>query len=290
MSGLMCATECLDCFRYEQDENPACDIVDHSEGQKWSNTLLLGEIIIVRKGAISLSYDHFLNHRFVQDKILLLPPGCHFQAMAERESILFVFRIIHSPTLYENYPLKQLNEELKGITVSNQIHTLDVIEPIVNLLNALDYNINNGLRCSYFLQQKVNELILLLRAYYPKEELINFFRPILLNSSRFTNFVLQNYRCVKTVKELASLYACSMSNFDKKFRKAFGMAPYQWIQERKVKTIYHELYMSDKPLKQISEEQGFKSLPQFNDYCKKHLGYPPGKMRKIAPSMMSIKI
>lgn len=289
MSGLKYVKEHVNCFRYEQDAHPVCDIVHRSVGDKWGDTLSLGEIIIVRRGAISISYDEILNHRVVRNKMILLPPGCHFHAEVEEECMLFIFRMIDSPRLCESYPVERLNEELNDTLSGDNVHTPDVCKPIGDFLDALAYNMDNGLLCSLYLRGKAEELMLLLRAYYTKEDLAQFFRPVLMNSNRFTNFVLQNYRRVKTVKELASLYACSLSNFDKKFRKAFGMAPYQWIQERRVNLIYHELYVSDKPIKQIAEEQGFNSLPQFNDYCKKHFGYPPGKMRKIAPSMMNMK-
>jgi len=122
--------------------------------------------------------------------------------------------------------------------------------------------------------------MILFRAYYTKEDLAVFFSPVLTNTTEFSNFVLQNYRKVKTVRELARLYSCSISSFDKKFKKAFGISPYKWMQERKVSLIYHEIYATHKPIKQIAEEQQFMSLPQFNDYCKKHFGYPPGRMRK----------
>jgi len=50
--------------------------------------------------------------------------------------------------------------------------------------------------------------------------------------------------------------------------------------------LYHEINATSKPLRQIAKEQKFLSLPQFNDYCKKHFGYPPGKMRKLASIFM----
>ncbi len=210
--------------------------------------------------------------------------------MVEEEVTLFIFKLREAVRLCENFSIDQLKTERDGDIFSNQINTLEVNDPIEAFLWPLHTNIENGLRCSIYLQQKIEELMILLRAYYPKEELATFLNPIFSNTSEFTNFVLQNYRKAKTVKDLADLYSCSISCFDKKFRKAFGIAPYKWMQERKVSLIYHEINVSTKPIKQIAEEQKFTSLPQFNDYCKKHFGFPPGRMRRLVSPSMKMKV
>lgn len=286
MNGLVCKEEHQACFRYDGTDCPSIEISDFLKGHYWERTLMLGEIVVVYKGSILLSYDRFLNHRIGEGNILLLPPGSHFKALTDEGVTLFIFRLHDVIRLCENYPINKLKDRTKSLIFSNQLNTLLVTKPIESFLSPLASNLKNGLRCSIYLQQKIQELMILFRAYYEKEDLAVFFSPVLTNTSEFSHFVLQNYRHVKTVKELADLYSCSISSFDKKFRKTFGMAPYKWMQERKVSLIYHEIHATHKPIKQIAEEQQFTSLPQFNDYCKKHFGNPPGKMRKLtAPSM-----
>lgn len=282
MSKLLYPEEHQGCFRYEGGKCPSIEAVDYQNEYKWESTLYEGEIIIVRKGSLILSYDHFLNHRVVQNKILLLPPGCHMKAVAEAGSSLLIFRLKEVIRLCESFTIDHIKKLSDNVIQSNQLYTLDVNIPIAAFINALTIYLSGGLKCSVFLKQKIDELMLLLRAYYPKGDLASFFMPVISNTSDFTNFVLSNYRKVKTVKELANMYSCSLSCFDKKFRRAFGKAPYRWMQEKKLKLIYHEIRVTNKPIKQIAEEQMFTSLPQFNDYCKKHFGHPPGKMRKIA--------
>lgn len=288
MCKLEYAEEHQMCFRYEGSEFPSIEKSEFLKGYYWERTLMLGEIVIVKKGSVMLSYDHFLNHRIGPGRILLLPPGSHFKAHAEEETSLFIFRLEDVVRLCENFSIDRLKSKTATSPFSNQLNTLKVIPPVDAFLTPLAENLKNGLLCSIYLRQKIQELMILLRAYYTKENLAAFFNPVLANTTTFSNFVLQNYRRVKTVKELADLYSCSISSFDKKFRKAFGIAPYKWMQERKVSLIYHEIYATHKPIKQIAEEQNFNSLPQFNDYCKKHFGYPPGRMRKI--TIPSIKI
>ena len=105
---------------------------------------------------------------------------------------------------------------------------------------------------------------------------------LLSKDARFHEFVLRHYRKVKTVREFAELCNSSVSNFEKRFNKAFGMPPHKWMQQKRVNQLYHEISATDKPLSQIAKEQRFLSLSQFNDFCKKHFGYPPGKMRRLA--------
>lgn len=280
MNKLANPSEHRACFRYEKGDYPSVETSGYPRGYRWEKTLPLGEIVVITEGSVSLSYDQYFNLRIPGGKILMLPPGCHFQAQAEEDTTLFIFRLEEVLRLCESCTIEKLKYKAGGHTLPDGLYTLDVKEPIRSFLLPLERNIRNGLRCSVFLYRKVEELMILLRAYYPKEELAAFFNSILSNTSEFSHFVLSNYRRVKTVKELATLYACSISSFDKKFRKAFGKAPYKWMQERKVSLIYHEIHATYKPIKQIAEEQQFTSLPQFNDYCKKHFGMPPGKMRK----------
>ncbi len=289
MSRLLCTEDHQECFRYEGTNSPSIETSAYPKGYNWERTLLLGEIVIIAEGSVLLSYDHYLNHKVGSGKIMLLPPGCHFRARTEEGVTLFIFRLKDAVRLCENFSVDKLKEVAKDISYSNQLNTLDVTENISAFLKPLASNIANGLRCSLFFKQKIDELMILLRAYYLKSELAAFFTPVLSNTSEFTNFVLQNYRKAKTVKELADMYSCSLSCFDKKFRRSFGTAPYKWMQERKISLIYHEINVTGKPIKQIAEEQKFTSLPQFNDYCKKHFGYPPGKMRKMSASSMKNK-
>jgi len=157
---------------------------------------------------------------------------------------------------------------------------------IREFLLTLKNNYEKGLTDSDYLELKKKELFYLLSGYYTAEELGYFFHPLMSNDSRFMDFVLKNYKKVRTVIEFAALYNCSVSNFEKKFRLTFGVSPYKWMNQRRIDEVYQELIATDKPIGQIAEEQKFLSLPQFTDYCKKHLGYPPGKLRRIVGQLL----
>jgi len=264
----------------KRQEKPSIYYMQLGAGEKKEETLFSTEIILVTEGQFLLSYDHFLDHKIDTGKVLLLPPGCHFTVRAGSHVSAFVFRIKEAIRFCEGYSIDNVSigREIPG----HELNYLEVKPAVRKYISFLKDNMENGLNHEEYLQLKAQELIFLLRSYYTAEELGRFFHPLLSPDVQFHQFVLRYYRKVKTVKEFAQLNNCSVSNFDKKFKGAFGTSAYQWMQQKKIDLLYHEINATEKPLRQIAKEQKFLSLPQFSDYCKKHFGYPPGRMRKLA--------
>jgi len=263
-----------------KQDYPSIEYVRFDSDHNKEDTLSFTEIILVTEGRILLSYDHFLNKKINKGKIILLSPGCHFTIRTDTPASALRFRFKEAIRLCEGYTIDRLSGN-KSIPV-DQINSLDSKSGVEAFALFLKDNMQKGLCQEDYLKLKAEELLYLLRSYYTAEELKQFFLPLLSPDARFHQFVLCNYRKIKTVKQFADLNNCSVSNFDKKFREAFGASAYQWMQKKKVNLLYHEINATDKPLNQIAKEQKFLSLPQFNDYCKKHFGYPPGKMRKLS--------
>jgi len=259
---------------------PDVQLMQYKQGEKKEETLSSTEIILVTKGSIILSYDHFFNRRIVEGKIILLPPGCHFTLHTENTAEVFVFRFYEAIDLMPDHSFNDIIERMPVFI--NELNYLEINSQIAAFLSFIQTSMKNGLSKEEYLRLKTKELLCLLQCYYPDKQLIRFFFPLLTSNGRFHNFVLTNYRKIKTVKQFAELYNCSVSNFDKKFHQTFGTSTYQWMQQQKIKLLYHEINATDKSLREIAKEQNFLSLPQFNDYCKKHFGYPPGKMRRLA--------
>jgi len=267
-------------FPTKKQEMPSIDYMQLKAGQRKEEMLSSTGIILVTEGELLLSYDHFLDRKINTGKIFLLPPGCHFIVRAEMCMSALIFRIKDAIQLCEGYSIDRI--PVKKDIPENELNCLEVKPAVENFISFLKENMEGGLKHEEYLRLKTEELLYLIRSYYTTEEIEKFFRPLLSSDVQFHQFVLRYYRKIKTVKEFAELKNCSVSNFDKKFREAFGTSAYQWMQQKKVDLLYHEINATNKPLSQIAKEQRFLSLPQFNDYCKKHFGYPPGKMRKLA--------
>jgi len=269
-----------------RQDRPSIEYVQFEAGQRKQETLRFTEIILVTEGHFLLSYDHFFDQEIESGKILLLPPGCHFTVRTEEYASALIVRIKEAIHFCQEYFIRHIPEQEE--VSANRMNCLDVKPTVRNFISFLKDYMKRGLIHEEYLTLKVEELLYLLRFYYGAEELKNFFLPLLSSDVQFHQFVLHNYRKVKTVKEFAELHNCSVSNFDKKFHQTFGTSTFQWMQQQKIKLLYHEINATNKSLGQIAKEQKFLSLPQFNDYCKKHFGYPPGKMRKLA-SMFRIE-
>lgn len=127
---------------------------------------------------------------------------------------------------------------------------------------------------------KIKEFFLLLRAYYPKEQIYDFLYPILSRDTAFSEYVRKNWSKYKTVKEIADTLHQTPKQFSKKFKEVFDKPPYKWIKERRATAIYHEICSDNIPLKQIAAKYGFSTIPQFTKFCKTELGRNPGELRR----------
>jgi len=265
---------------------PSIEYVQFEAGERKQETLRFTEIILVTEGYFLLSYDHFLDQKIEPGKILLLPPGCHFSVRTEERASALIIRIKEAIYFCQEHSIRHI-PEIEEVS-ANRMNCLDIKPAMEKFISFLKDYLERGLIHEQYLTLKVKELLYLLRFYYTAEELKGFFLPLLSSDVQFHLFVLRYYRKVKTVKEFAELHNCSISNFDKKFHQTFGTSTFQWMQQQKIKLLYHEINATNKSLGQIAKEQKFLSLPQFNDYCKKHFGYPPGRMRKLS-SMFRIE-
>lgn len=151
-----------------------------------------------------------------------------------------------------------------------------LMEFLYSIKNYLDDNNT----CPYIYECKEWELILILRAYYSSEELMNFFFPVVCHVHEFESFVMKNYLKMKGVKEFVDLSGMNLSAFNRKFKFHFGESPYQWLIKQRAKHIYHELTTTNKSFSVIAKEFYFNDSSHFNHYCKSMFGNSPSKIRE----------
>jgi AraC-like DNA-binding protein len=172
--------------------------------------------------------------------------------------------------IYELIPLCNNNQEIFA--------KLSINKSIMSYLNLLQIYIKDEIDSSYFLDLKRQELFTLLFIYYSKMELAQFLCFIVSENIQFKEFVMNNYRNVKNVQELAALANYSTSGFIKKFQRSFNDSPYGWMQKQRAKQILVEIKQGAKSLQEIAVEYRFSSYQHFSNFCKKQLGFPPTKI------------
>ncbi|MDH6534723.1 AraC family transcriptional regulator [Parabacteroides sp. 52] len=278
MNNVLYTAENQACSTNKQETNFFIEVKRRPSITEWTDTIQATEVMIILEGNMHISFDFTLHKELHAGNMMLFAPGTRFKAETKKGVSILVLRIRENFRLCSHFSLNQLKEV--AVSAEEKPASLCVKQVLQTYIQGLTANLKGSLLCTEYMKLKTEEFFLLLRAYYTKEELAAFFYPILHESSSFTEFILQNYRKVKKVNEFAQLYACSLSNFDTKFKKAFGVSAYKWMKKKRVELIYHEINTTQKAFRQIAEEQGFLSLPQFSDFCKKNLGDSPGRIRK----------
>jgi len=275
---LLYPEEHIHCFNYSSNNGPAIEDIKLSQNDSWDFLSAYNKILFLLEGELTYSYNEHRNKRISRDKMITLPSNAHIEVQAQQNSRLIIFRLHTKVQLCDTFSLDRLFTENMNNDI--KIGAIDIVEPVSSYLSSLLAHVANGLKCIYFFQIKVQELFFMLRAYYPKDKLAVFFKPLIDNNTTFSDFVLENYKKVKSVKELAEIANYSLSGFQKHFKKVFGVSAYQWINDQRSKSVLHELNNSEKPLKEISDNYGFSSPSHFNDFCKSQFGETPGEIRK----------
>jgi len=268
------------CFNYN-DSDSTFEHTSFKKGEQREGTAIHTRLIFVLAGELRLSYGTYDQQTIGRGMITLIPSGYLMRAEVDTDTEVLIVRIKREVSLCERFSFQKLAEGETLEAYPRQMVTLPVNERMESFLRSMLVYLKDGLKCFYFFDAKITELFFHFRAYYPKESLLQFFRPILHEDSKFANMVITQSLHVKTVRELARRFNYSPSGFDKKFRKEFGVSAHQWLKQEQARHIFHEIH-SDKPLKQISTDYGFSSPSRFNDFCKEHFGTPPGRLRKCS--------
>lgn len=148
--------------------------------------------------------------------------------------------------------------------------------------SSIDYFENYEL---FKIKQKV--FFMLLNYLYNKNELAQFFNPILNTNLEFEEKVLFYYKEAKTVRNLAELCGYGERNFSRKFVNCFGVSPYKWMIKHTSKKVY-ELLKTNKTFKDIMYECMFSSQAHLTKFCKKYLGGTPSSIRSELRSNIQI--
>ncbi|NDV67861.1 helix-turn-helix transcriptional regulator [Dysgonomonas sp. 25] len=281
MTKLLYVEEHCTCFNYEHVGSGSIEVMKLAKDTLLHVIAKHHKILFIRKGSISYTLDNSDQNMLTAGKMTLIPSDTNFhgQALEDIESI--IIRIPVEEQLCDTYSFENLlHEEKENESQPPKEYVLPINDKVDKFLSFMQECTEDGLRCAYYFQIKQKELFFLLRAYYHKEDLYNFFYPLLTSDISFSQFMIRNRNKVKTVKELAKLSNYSLSGFQKRFKKVFGISAHQWLNEQRSKSILHDINNSAKALKEISRSYGFSSQSYFNDFCKMNFGTTPGQLRR----------
>lgn len=266
------------CKAYEHEGlESQVQLVKLQKNEVYKQTLT-DPIIVFCNGHIALSSPNEADERLEMGEFILLPPGkCISILSLKVDTRICVCRLSKEVVLCNSMRLEELG---KHIPKEDTSRVLTANEPIRRFMDSFIPCIEDKLLCRHFVQMKISELLLLLRAYYLKEELAAFFLPLLGPDFMFRNFIYKGMHISRTVKEMAAEANMSERGFLKKFKKIMNSTPTDFMNRHKIAGIKHDLICSKIPIKEISAKYGFATVQAFTAYCHKNLGKTPAKIRK----------
>lgn len=281
---LLYSAEHLRCINYDQGESPIMELIVVEKGKSWKNRPLGNKLVFLLTGKMLFSIGQFSNCIVEEKRILYLPTGYQFRFESIEDSTLLIMHIQGQKYFCDDYHFKDLE---KNISISGHSTlkkdgpvTLEINEIMEKYLDPLIQFIQKGARCKCFYQLKIKELFYIFRWFYSKEILFDFFQSALKGGNEFSSYIMDNWHKYTTVGELSEAMNYTVSGFEKRFKRVFGISPYKWMINQKAERIFHQVRTTDLALKQISANFGFTSLSHFNDFCKAHLGKSPGDIRE----------
>lgn len=275
---IICIHEHLNCTNYRMAERAPVEILQACKGECIERDIIDTEIVFLIEGRINFSCGCIENGKIENGKIMLIPAGDRIIADVEKDARILICRFRDAARLCDNYPLEKLYAEVQ--IPNTEFSPLNFNDRIDSYLNSFIPCIEDGLRCHYYFEAKFSELLFILRAYYPKEDLAGFFGLLLSPDIEFSDFVRKNYRKAHNVSEFAAMANVGIPTFKSKFKRVFGIAAKHWLDEHKMRNIYHELICSNKSIKEISCEYHFASVSHLNAFCLRKLSATPGQIRK----------
>lgn len=277
------------CINFMQEDEAAIRIIDMDGKSRINEPAGLGRLAILLKGEIRFSYSG-------HDKVLMralqmffLPVGHAITFASNEDSCLALVRIDSKIHFCDSFRMEQLIPYIqKKEPVENGLPSfsfLPVNSTLESILRQVEETIATGYRCRIYFEIKTEEIFMMLRFYYTKEQLSCLFREIIYADSFFAYKIIHNYHRFHTLSGLAAYMGMTVEPFDRRFKRIFGKSGYKWMNERKKRDIYHAITTDNESFKELSIKFGFCSPSAFNDYCKTYLGNTPGEIRQKAKTL-----
>ncbi|WP_455972318.1 helix-turn-helix domain-containing protein [Bacteroides congonensis] len=267
------------CVNYLSDSIYGFSYWELNEGEVFTLTNKKNNhIIFVITGQLSINCDQFDNIPVCREEMIFLPnkSDCGYKVLSASKILVFTFDRFRNQC--DKYTFQMLAEKSEGINYALQ--ALKIHDLLKDYILLLIRYIQKGVNCYHLHEEKQQELFILLRACYTREEILFFFYPLITHDMDFRQIVLERYLEAKNVKEFARLTGYNISDFRNKFLVNFGEPAYQWMQKRKSNSIRFKLITENTDIATLSDELGFSSPAHFNKFCKKVFGMPPAKLRK----------
>lgn len=234
-------------------------------------------LFFLMEGSAKVRYNEFTDRLFSAGEMIFLPKSadCRGEALTKCS---FIVHIYDAPVrLCDKVSLNSIIEHKEN--VQYDFMSLPIRSTLNSYLQLLKLYLTEGINCRHLHEIKQKELFLIFRTHYSKEELAQFFYPMLGKSLDFRSKVMAYYMESKTAKDLAGYCGYSDVHFNELFVAEFSETPYKWMQKQKAKHIIGRLSNTQATIKEVIEEFEFSSRCHFDKYCKRQFGETASQIR-----------
>ena len=237
-------------------------------------------LIFVVDGLIEAQFGSHRTEDVGAGQFFFVPSGVHFYGSQHCRSRVMSCSFADTPQFCN---LRTIDTLAGGISddddLRDMFYTLPIRPQLRKFIDFVAECLADGIHCAHFHQLKLQEMFLLMRVYYTKDELARMFAPILGCDNEFRRFVLAHYKEVAGVEQFAEAANMSVSTFQRKFKQTFKKPVAEWLLDRKCEMVIREIKTSSKTFDQIADECSFSSVQYFSNFCKSHFGKTPTELR-----------
>ena len=276
---LQYAGEHRSCLNYRMPQDAAIKLLHYPEGMRQIVDTDESLIIFVLEGEVKVSADGHNDVLHRAGYISLQPRNSSSYIQVQQPCTFISFHSPHDITLCDRFSVQSLPRYIpEGFHY--QFTLLPIRQRLAEYATGLRHCLEDGLGCVHFLEMKMQELFILLRAYYNREELATFFYPLIGKNRDFQDFVYEHYRQVDSLNEFAALANTSVDTFKRRFKETFGEPANTWLRRQMGQRLVDALSAPGATLKEVTDHLGFSSASALNRFCKRFFHCTPTELQE----------
>lgn len=194
-------------------------------------------ILFLMKGEMLVNSQEYAGTMLREGEFILQAIGSKFEMLAMTECECIYYRFVQ-PELFCDL---RFNHIMKEVSPPLIYSPLKIIPELQYFLNGSITYLKGDKVCRELLSLKRKELAFVLGYYYSDYDLASLVHPLSKYTNGFQCFVIQNYKKVKTVEELAQLGGYTISTFRRIFNSVFHEPVYEWMLARRKENVLDDL-------------------------------------------------
>ena len=181
--------------------------------------------------------------------------------------------IFSGPCADSLFEIYKLNEQL-------HFPNLNLYEPLKKIIDICNTEIPTDekmSKCSVIIMEMVQQL-------YLYKERNNLEQKSLSTAGKLKTIIDTMWKFDVSLDELAAQVYCSRNHAIRLFKSEFGISPYKYISNIRLKNSKRMLRSSNLPVGEIAKSMGFCDSRYFSNWFKKHTGISPKDYRTLTQS------